>query len=75
MADSIRQFVLGFLGIGTFGSIFFLMFRENQRFMIIFLIGLGALIAFILLIGLILLVRDNLETKKTTRPYKEWNYP
>jgi hypothetical protein len=74
MADNIRQFVLGFLGIGTFASIFYLVFRENKRFMIIFLIGLGALIAIILLIGLILRVRDNLEAKKTTRLYKEWNY-
>lgn len=73
MADSIRQFILGVLGIGTFASIFYLVFRENQEFMIIFLIGLGALIAFILLIGLILRVRDNLEARKTARPYKEWN--
>lgn len=75
MADNIRQFVLGFLGIGTFASVFYLVFRENQRFMIIFLIGLGALFAFILLIGLILRIRDNLAAKKTTRPYKEWYYP
>lgn len=70
MADRIRQFFLSILGIGTFAFIFYLVFRENQRFMIIFLISLAALILLILLVGLILRIKDNREAKKRTKQFK-----
>jgi hypothetical protein len=70
MGDRIRQFFLSILGIGTFAFIFYLVFRENQRFMIFFLISLAGLGAIILLVGLILRIKDNLEKKKRTRSYR-----
>lgn len=70
MGERIRQFFLSFLGIATFAFIFYLVFRENQRFMIVFLISLGALVAIILLVGLILRIKDNADAKKRTKPYK-----
>lgn len=70
MWERIRQFFLSILGIATFAFIFFMVFRENQRFMIIFLISLGTLVAIILLVGLILRIKDNADAKKRTRPHK-----
>ena len=55
--DRIRQFFLSILGIATFAFIFYLVFKDNLRFMIFFLISLGGIAAIILLIGLILRIR------------------
>jgi len=73
MADRIRQFFLSILGIATFAFIFYLVFRENQRFMIIFLVSLGGLGLIILLVGLILRVKDNMDERKRTKPYNPQN--
>lgn len=73
MADRIRQFFLSILGIATFAFIFYLVFRENQRFMIIFLASLGGLGLIILIVGLILRVKDNMDERKRTKPYNPQN--
>ena len=70
MIDKIRQFLLSILGIGTFAAIFYLVFRENQRFMLIFVISLGGLIAIILLVGLIFWIKDKRE-EHITKPFKK----
>jgi hypothetical protein len=70
MGERIRQFFLSILGIGTFAFIFYLVFRENQRFMIVFLISLGGLVVIILLVGLILRIKDNADAKRRTKPFK-----
>ena len=69
MADRIRQFFLSILGIATFAFIFYLVFRENQRFMIIFLISLAGLVIIILIVGLILRLKDNMEEKRRTKQF------
>ena len=69
MADRIRQFFLSLLGIGTFAFIFYLVFRENKKFMIIFLISLAALGLIILIVGLILRIKDNMEEKQRTKQF------
>ena len=73
MADRIRQFLLSILGIATFSFIFYLVFRENQRFMIIFLVSVGGLGLIILIVGLILRVKDNMDERKRTKPYNPQN--
>ena len=70
MGERIRQFFLSILGIATCAFIFYLVFKDNQRFMIIFLISLGVLVVIILLVGLILRIKDNADAKRRTRPYK-----
>lgn len=72
MGDKIRQFFFSLLGIGTFGFIFYLVFKENQRFMIIFLLSLVGLVLIILLVGLILRMKDDMDHKRRTRPYKPY---
>ena len=69
--DRIRQFFLSILGIATFAFIFYLVFKDNLRFMIFFLISLGGIAAIILLIGLILRIRDSMEEKKRREPFEE----
>lgn len=71
MADKIRQFFLSILGIATFAFIFYLVFRENQRFMIIFLISLAGLAAIVILIGFILRIKDRRDEKKRLQPFKD----
>ena len=70
MGDKIRQFIMSILGIGTFLFIFYLVFKENPRFMIISLICLGGLVLIILLVGFVLRVKDDMDHKKRTRPYE-----
>jgi hypothetical protein len=66
--ERIRQFFLSFLGIGTFAAVFYLVFRENQRFMIIFLISLAVIVLIIVLVTLILRIKDAIREKKDSRP-------
>ena len=73
MADRIRQFFLSILGIATFAFIFYLVFQENQRFMIIFLASLAGLGLIVLIVGLILRVKDNVDERKRTKPYNPQN--
>ena len=70
MWERIRQFFMSILGIATCAFIFYLVFKDNQRFMIIFLISLGALVLIIILVGLILRIKDNADAKRRTRPFK-----
>ena len=67
--ERVRQFLLSVLGFAVFGFVFYLVFRENLRFMIIFLISLGGLVLIVLLVGLILRIIDKLEEKKRSRPF------
>jgi len=67
--EKIRQFFLAVLGFAVFGFVFYLVFRENERFMIIFLISLGGLFLIVLLVGMILRITDKLEEKKRRKPF------
>ncbi len=67
--EKIRQFFLSVIGFAVFGFVFYLVFRDDQRFMIIFLISLGGLTLIVLLVGVILKIADKLEEKKRRRPY------
>ncbi len=67
--EKIRQFFLSVIGFAVFGFVFYLVFREDKRFMIIFLISLGGLFLVVLLVGVILKIVDTLEERKRRRPY------
>ncbi|MDF1576461.1 MAG: hypothetical protein P1P86_14835 [Bacteroidales bacterium] len=70
MVEKIRQFFLSIIGIITFAFVFYLVFRDDQKFMIVFLISLGGLILLFLIVGLILKIKDNLEEKKRLQHFK-----
>ena len=69
MIDKIRQLFLTILGIGAFGFVFYLVFKDDQRFMIGFLAIVVGLILIVLLIGLILRIRDSMVEKKRRKPF------
>jgi len=69
MIDKIRQLFLTILGIGAFGFVFYLVFKDNQNFMVGFLALVVGLILIVLLIGLILRIRDKRVEKKRRKPF------
>jgi len=69
--DRVRQFFLSVLGFAVFGFVFYLVFREDQRFMIIFLISLGGIALIVLLVGVILKIIDSAEEKKRRKPFHQ----
>jgi hypothetical protein len=62
--NKIRQVFSTIIGFGVFGFIFYLVFRNDPRFMIVLGVGVGALFLIVLLIGLIGRIRDNIKEKK-----------
>ena len=68
--DRIRQIFLSIIGIGAFVFIFYLVFKEDQRFMIGFGIIIAGLILIALIVGLIWRIMDKREEKKRTRRFK-----
>ncbi len=69
MVDKLRQFFLTILGIGAFGFVFYLVFKDNPNFMIGFLGLVVGLILIVLLITLIGRIRDNRVEKKRRKPF------
>jgi predicted membrane channel-forming protein YqfA (hemolysin III family) len=69
MIDKIRQLFLTILGIGAFGFVFYLVFKDNPNFMVGFLALVVGLILIVLLIGGILRIRDNRVEKKRRKPF------
>lgn len=69
MIDKLRQLFLTILGIGAFGFVFYLVFKDDQKFMIGALAIVVGLILMVLLIGLILRIRDNQVEKKRRKPF------
>ena len=72
MIDKLRQLFLSIIGIGAFGFVFYLVFKEDKRFMIGVLAVVVGLILIILLIGIIGRIRDNAQEKKRRKPF---NHP
>lgn len=58
------------LGIAAFVFVFYLVFKDNPRFMIVFGISIAAIILIALVIGLIWWIIDRREAKKRTRHIK-----
>jgi len=74
MVDKIRQLFLSIIGIGAFGFVFYLVFKDNPNFMIGFL-GLVVVITLIvLLFTLIGRIRDNRNEKKRRKPFNPEAY-
>jgi len=69
MIDRIRQLFLSIIGIAAFGFVFYLVFKDNQSFMIGGLALVVGLILLVLLVGLILRIRDNMVEKKRKKPF------
>jgi len=69
MKDKIRQLFLTIIGVGAFGFVFYLVFKDDQRFMIGFLAIVVGLILIVFLIGLILRIRDSMVEKKRRKPF------
>ena len=69
MVDKLRQLFLTILGIGAFGFVFYLVFKDNPNFMIGFLGLVVGLILIILLITLIGRIRHNMVEKKRRKPF------
>jgi hypothetical protein len=69
MMDKIRQLFLTIIGVGALGFVFYLVFKDDQRFMIGLLAIVVGLILIVLLIGLILRIRDNMVEKKRRKPF------
>jgi hypothetical protein len=69
MVDKLRQLFLTILGIGAFGFVFYLVFKDNPNFMIGFLGLVVGLILIVLLITLIGRIRDNRAEKKRRKPF------
>ena len=69
MIDKIRQLFLSIIGIGAIGFVFYLVFKEDKRFMIGLLAVVVGLILIVLLIGLIGRIRDNAQEKKRKKPF------
>ena len=72
MIDRLRQIFLSIIGIGAFGFVFYLVFKEDKRFMIGLLAVVVGLILIVLLIGIIGRIRDNAQEKKRKKPF---NHP
>lgn len=70
MVDKLRQLFLTILGIGAFGFVFYLVFKDNQSFMIAFLALVVGIILIVLLFTLIGRIRDNMNEKKRKKPFK-----
>jgi len=68
--DKIRQVFLTLIGIGAFGFVFYLVFREHTDFMIGFAAVVVGLILIVLLVGLIGRIKDKAVEKKRTKPFK-----
>jgi len=71
MVDKLRQLFLTILGIGAFGFVFYLVFKDKPNFMIAFLGLMLGLILIILLITLIGRIRDNISEKKRRKPFNQ----
>jgi hypothetical protein len=69
MIDKLRQLLLSIIGIGAFGFVFYLVFKDDKRFMIGLLAVVVGLILIVLLIGLIGRIRDNAQAKKRKKPF------
>jgi hypothetical protein len=69
MIDKIRQLLLSILGVGAIGFVFYLVFKDDRRFMIGLLATLVGLIIIVLLVGLILRIRDKQVEKKRRKPF------
>ena len=69
MVDRIRQLFLSIIGIGAFGFVFYLVFKDNPKFMIGFLGLVLGIILIVLLFTLIARVRDNRVEKKRKKPF------
>ncbi len=69
MIDRIRQLFLTILGIGAFGFVFYLVFKDNPNFMVGFLALVVGLILIVLLIGGILRIRDKRVEKNRRKPF------
>lgn len=69
--SKILHFFASIIGFAVFAFIFYLVFRPDKRMMI----GIGAVVAGIVLIvvfvGLIGRIREKLEEKRRTKPYKD----
>jgi archaellum biogenesis protein FlaJ (TadC family) len=68
--DRIRQIFLSLIGIGAFVFIFYLVFKDNPKFMIGFAITIAGFFMIALIIGLIWRIIDKRDEKKRTRPFK-----
>jgi tellurite resistance protein TehA-like permease len=69
MIDKIRQLFLSILGIGALGFVFYLVFKDDQSIMIVFLAIVVGIILIVLLVGLILRIRDSQVEKKRRKPF------
>lgn len=69
MIDKIRQLFLSIIGIAAFGFVFYLVFKDNESFMIGLLAVIVGLVIIVLLVGLILRIRDNQVEKKRMKPF------
>jgi len=69
MLDRIRQFFLSILGIAAVAFVIYLVFKDDQRFMIGLLILVVGIIVIALLVGLILRIRDSQVEKKRRKPF------
>ena len=69
MMDKIRQLFLTIIGVGALGFVFYLVFKDDPRFMIGLLVIVVGLILIVLLIGLILRIRDKMVEKKRRKPF------
>ena len=69
--SKIKQFLTTIIGFAAFAFVFYLVFRPEKRMMI----GIGAVVAGIILIvlvvGLIGRIKDKAEEKRRMKPYKE----
>jgi len=69
--NNLRQFFATLLGFAVFAFVFYLVFKEDLRFMI----GLGAIAVAIILIvliaGLIGRIKDRAEEKRRMKPFKD----
>jgi ABC-type Fe3+-siderophore transport system permease subunit len=70
MVDKIRQIFLSLIGIAAFGFVFYLVFKDDQGFMIILLATVVGIVLIILLVSLIGRIRDSLAEKRRRKPFK-----
>ena len=69
MIDKIRQLFLSIIGVAAFGFVFYLVFKDDRRFMIGLAAVVVGLILIVLLIGLIGRIRDSQVEKKRRKPF------
>ena len=69
--SKIKQFLTTLIGFAAFAFIFYLVFRPDKEMMI----GIGAVVAgiilIVLVIGLIGRIREKMEEKRRTQHYKD----